>query len=283
MSPWPSPTAAPTGSSTSWPYDYFHLNSIDPLADGRTLISARNTSALYELSTLTGQVLTRIGGKHSSVKLAAGAATAYQHDADTLPRRSDQRIRQRRRPEGPSQSRGLILAVDGQAKTDTVIAQYEHPSPPLSSGSQGNMQTLENGDVFIGWGAEPYFSEFSPGGALLFDAYMHGSYQSYRAYRFPWTGSPSSPPAIATGSTPSASPAHAGAPVTVYASWNGDTRTASWRVLGGPSPQQLTPVTSAARTGFETAIVTPAAEPYVAVQALDATGAVLGTSRTIKG
>jgi Arylsulfotransferase (ASST) len=266
-----------TGSSTSWPYDYYHLNSIDPLANGRTLISARNTSALYELNTLTGQVLTRIGGKHSSVKLAAGAATAYQHDADTLPSGAISVFDNGGVPKVHSQSRGLILAVDGQAKTDTVIAQYEHPSPPLSSGSQGNMQTLENGDVFIGWGAEPYFSEFSAGGALLFDAYMHGSYQSYRAFRFPWTGSPSSLPAIAT------SPAHAGAPVTVYASWNGDTRTASWRVFGGPSPRQLTPVASAARTGFETAISAPAAEPYVAVQALDATGAVLGTSRTIKG
>jgi hypothetical protein len=69
----------------------------------------------------------------------------------------------------------------------------------------------------------------------------------------------------------------------VYASWNGDTRTASWQVLAGPSAQQLAPVASAPRSGFETAITTPAHEPFVAVQALDATGAVLGTSPTIAG
>ena len=129
-----------------------------------------------------------------------------------------------------------------------MVAEYEHPSPALSSGSQGNMQSLEDGNMFIGWGAEPYFSEFSAGGQLLYDAHMHGSYQSYRTYRFPWTGAPSEPPAIA------ASAASAGSPVTVYASWNGDTRTASWRVLAGPSAQQLAPVASAPRKGFETAI-----------------------------
>ncbi len=265
-----------TGSSLGWPYDYFHLNSIDPLSDGRTLTSARNTSALYELNTLTGQVLTRIGGKYSDVKLAQGAATAYQHDASTLPSGAISVFDNGGVPKVHSQSRALILAVDPQTKSDTVIAQYEH-APPLSSGSQGNVQTLEDGDVFIGWGAAPYFSEFSAGGQLLFDAHMHGSYQSYRGYRFPWTGSPTALPAIAVAA------AHAGAPVTVYASWNGDTRTASWRVLGGPSPRQLAPVTSAARTGFETAIVTPGPEPYLAVQALDAAGTALDTSRTIKG
>ena len=71
--------------------------------------------------------------------------------------------------------------------------------------------------------------------------------------------------------------------MTVYASWNGDTRTASWRVLAGPSAQQLAPVATAARTGFETAIATPGPESFVAVQALDASGAVLGVSRTIRG
>ena len=60
------------GSSTIWPFDYFHLNSIDQEPDGTTLISARNTSALYELDTLTGQVFSEIGGKRSSVKLSSG-------------------------------------------------------------------------------------------------------------------------------------------------------------------------------------------------------------------
>jgi len=268
-----------TTTSTGWPFDFFHLNSIDQLADGSTLISARNTSTLYELNTLTGQVLLRIGGKHSDIELPPGAATAFQHDATVQENGTISVFDNGGVPKVHSQSRGLVLAISPQAKTATVLAQYEH-SPALSSGSQGNIQELAGGEVFVGWGAEPYFSEFSPTGQLLLDGHMHGSYQSYRTYRFPWTGTPENAPAIAAGA------AHAGAAVTVYASWNGATQVASWRVLAGRSPQQLAPVSTAARSGFETAIDTPGGvgpTTYVAVQALESSGAVLGTSATIKG
>jgi hypothetical protein len=267
--------SSPTTANTIWPFDYFHLNSIDQLEDGRTLISARNTSTLYELNTVTGQVLTRIGGKQSSVKIAAGADTAYQHDARVLPNGTISVFDNGGVPKVHAHSRGLILAVNAQTKTDTVVAEYDHSSPPLSAGSQGDVEALEDGNVFIGWGAEPYFSEYTAAGQLVYDAHMHGSYQSYRSFRFPWTGAPSEPPAIAAAAS--------GSQLAVYASWNGDTRTSSWRVLGGPSAQQLAPVASAARSGFETQILVPTAEAYVAIQALGSAGEVLGTSRTIAG
>jgi hypothetical protein len=275
--------SSPVSTSRQWPFDYFHLNSIeqlggDPASAPTTLISARNTSALYELDTVTGQVISRIGGRHSSVKLSSGASTAYQHDATALPNGTITIFDNGAVPRVHPQSRGLVVAIDRHAKRDTVVTQYEHPKA-LSSASQGNIQTLANGDLLIGWGSEPYVSEFSSAGQLLFDTHMHGSYQSYRSYRFPWTGTPSEPPAVAATA---AGPSSAGA-VTVYASWNGDTRTAGWRVLAGPTEQQLTPVASAPRSGFETAITTPGAAPFVEVQALDASGAVLGSSRTIPG
>jgi hypothetical protein len=263
------------GASSAWPFDYFHLNSLEELSSGTTLISARNTWAVYELSTLTGQVLTSIGGRHSSVKLVPGAATAYQHDASRLPDGTIAIFDNGALPKIHSQSRGVLLDVDPVTGTASVRAQYVHPTP-LSSGSQGNLQILENGDVFIGWGSAPYFSEFSPGGRLLFDAHMRGSYQSYRTYRFPWTGAPATAPAIAVSGA-------AGQPVTVYASWNGDTRTASWQLLAGPSAGQLVPVASAPRSGFETAIAVPAGQAFVAVRALDASGAVLGSSAAVRG
>jgi hypothetical protein len=168
------------------------------------------------------------------------------------------------------------VAINPHARTDTLLAQFEHPAPPLSVASQGNIQVLPNGNVFIGWGAAPYFSEFSPQGQLLFDAHTT-PYNSYRVFRLPWRGTPAHPPAVALAPGSSGS-----APMTVYASWNGDTRTASWRVFAGPTPQQLAPVASAPKEGFETAIAAPPAA-YVAVQALDPSGAVLATSPTIGG
>jgi Arylsulfotransferase (ASST) len=263
-------------ATREWPFDFFHLNSIDQLSDGTTLISARNTWGLYYLSTQTGQIVTSIGGKDSSVKLGPGAATAFQHDADVLPNGDISLFDNGGVPKVHPQSRGLVLSLNPAARTDSVVHEYEH-SGALLAASQGNMQPLPNGDLFIGWGSEPYFSEFSASGQLLFDAHMHGSYQSYRTYRFPWTGTPPGPPSVA------AQAAGATAPVTVYASWNGDTRTSSWRLLAGPSPSQLQPVTSSPKSGFETALTTPGPEAYVAVQALGEGETVLATSKTIRG
>ncbi len=265
-------------ATTAWPFDYFHINSIDQLAGETTLISARNTWALYELNTTTGQVTLRVGGKHGEVKALNGAATAFQHDATVQANGTISVFDNGATPKVHPESRAIVVALEPKAKTDTLLADYEHSSPELSSSSQGSVQTLPNGDTFVGWGAEPYFSEFGAGGQLLYDAHWHGSYESYRAYRFPWTGTPASPPAIAVGGAASAR-----APVTVYASWNGATEVASWRLYGGPSPTRLTAVASAPKDGFETALVTPGPEPYVAAQALNGAGAVLGTSHTIKG
>ena len=66
---------------------------------------------------------------------------------------------------------------------------------------------------------------------------------------------------------------------TVYASWNGATELASWRVLGVSSAGATNTLASAPKSGFETAI--PAAQGYTRfeVQALNSAGRVIGTSQ----
>jgi Arylsulfotransferase (ASST) len=263
------------GTSTVWPFDYFHLNSIAQLANGRTVISARNTWGVYELDSASGRVVENIGGRRSQIKLASGASPAFQHDARVLPDGTISLFDNGAVPKVHKQSRGLILAIDQSAHTGAVVAQYQHTSA-LSSGSQGNLQVLANGDVLIGWGARPFVTEYTPAGKVVFDAHMKGPYESYRSYRYEWSGEPSEPPAIAAIVN-----AHSGT-LSVYASWNGDTRTASWRVLAGNSAHALAPVATVPRAGFETKI-SPHRARYVAVQALDETGAVLATSRTVRG
>jgi hypothetical protein len=53
-------------------------------------------------------------------------------------------------------------------------------------------------------------------------------------------------------------------------------------VLGGASQATLAPVAKATKTGFQTTISVPVGSAYVAVQALDSSGAVLATSATVK-
>jgi hypothetical protein len=62
----------------------------------------------------------------------------------------------------------------------------------------------------------------------------------------------------------------------------GATEIASWQVLAGPDPDRLKPAGSAPRDVFETAITVRTSEPYVAVQANNRSGQVLGTSEAIE-
>src|SRR6202008_204363 len=100
-----------THASKRWPFDYFHINSIDQRADGTTLISARNTWAMYVLATASGRLQSAIGGHRSSVKLASGTHTAYQHDANTLANGAISVFDNGSVPKVHPQSRGLVLAV----------------------------------------------------------------------------------------------------------------------------------------------------------------------------
>jgi hypothetical protein len=146
------------------------------------------------------------------------------------------------------------------------------------AGSQGNVQALPDGDWMVGWGQAGYLSEVSASGQVLFNAHLPPDWESYRTFVLPWSGHPANPPAVAAVASPGA---YGG--MTVYASWNGATEVASWRVLAGSSSTSLNPAGSAAKTSFETAIPLAApAGPYVAVQALNSAGAVIGTSPTVK-
>ena len=260
---------------TGFPFDFFHINSLQLLPDGETMVSARNTWAIYTLGAGTGQVLTRIGGKHSTVKMGPGTSTAWQHDARTLPNGEITAFDNGSEPKVHPQSRAIVERLNPVTDTIALIRQFTH-SPPVSAGTQGNIQTLANGNVMIGWGVEPFLDEYSADGQLLFGASVAAPSQSYRAFREAWSAEPASSPALAV------EPGGGSSPV-AYASWNGATQVASWRVLAGRSSRRLAPVASAARSGFETAIPLRGSEPWLQVQALDASGTVLGSSTPIRG
>jgi len=166
-----------------------------------------------------------------------------------------------------------VLAVDERARTASLVSEYRHPSALLAT-SQGSVQILANGNVFVGWGAEPYVSEFSPSGELLFDAQLGKDYLSYRAYRLPWTGTGAHRPAIAAQRSVRR--------IEVFASWNGDTRTAFWVLLSAGRRGPLEPASALPRDGFETALRAHPGVRRIAVRALDLGGAVLGQSETIE-
>jgi hypothetical protein len=256
------------------PFNYFHVNAVQIDSDATLLISARNTWALYKVNPQTGSIIWTLGGKRSSFRMGRGASFAWQHDV-RVRSRGDTFVTLFDDGAGPpvhDQSRGLKLKLDLKHMTARVSVQYKH-SPPLLATFEGNAQQLPNLDLFIGWGAEPYFSEYNARGRLIFDARFVDGNASYSAFRLPWAGTPAVPPAAAVSGR--------GRNTTVYASWNGATAVAGWRVLTGRTATALRPARAVRKQGFETAIKV-GLRRYFAVQALDARGRVIGVSRAMR-
>jgi hypothetical protein len=243
---------APVG----YPWDYFHVNSVDVDTDDHLLVSARNTWAVYKVHRRTGAVIWRLGGKRSDFALGGGARFAWQHDA---------RSREGGRAisifdNGETRSRGLLLSLDTKRMRASLAREYVH-HPSLHARKLGSMQLLPNGDVLVGWGTDPHFTEFSAGGAVRLDGTLPHGGENYRTLRYPWVGRPPDAPAARL---------HGGK---LYASWNGATEVASWRADPGGV---VVP-----RRGFETVLPLPSGPRALRAVALGRDGRPLGRSAPI--
>jgi hypothetical protein len=255
-------------------YDYFHVNSIDVDHDDNLLISARNTSAVYKLDRRSGNVLWRLDGRRSDFEMAEGTHSYWQHDAR---RQEDGTITifdNGAHPQVHDRSRAIQLHLDEEKMSAALLREYTSPEKILST-SQGNAQLLSNGNTLVGWGSEPFVSEFSGDGEQLLSARFPPGCESYRAFRFSWSGHPTDVPTLAVERQSSNR-------VALYASWNGATEVTAWEVLSGPRPNQLEPLGAVPRDGFETAMLAQTTDPYVAVRARDSSGEILHTSAPVE-
>ncbi len=254
-------------------YDAYHLNSIQEVPGGNVIISVRHMWAVYSVSMKTGKINWELGGKHSSYKIGPGANFEWQHDARLhahgLLTVFDNGAGLRK---NEKYSRAQEIRLSG--RTATLVHGYEEVPRPVVAWSQGSVQLLPKGNVFVGWGASPTFSEYTQSGRQIFKAYFRSPAQSYRAYRDHWTGLPLGSPSI------DVKRAGAGR-VTVYASWNGATQVVRWRVLTGSTHTKFRAVAHAHWLSFETTIPVRTNQPQVEVQAIAANGKVLGTSRAV--
>jgi len=129
--------------------------------------------------------------------------------------------------------------------------------------------------VFIGWGAEPYFTQYEADGSVLLNGQLPVGDQSYRAFTADWAGYLTDRPAVVVKTNPANGSA-------VYVSWNGATEVATWRVHAGKAESSFSTVASQPRSGFETVIAANSTGPYFAVTAHDPAGKLLGQSAAVK-
>jgi arylsulfotransferase ASST len=185
----------PLPASASTPWDWFHINAVKLDTNGNLLIDARDTWTTYEVNPQSGNIIWQLGGKDSSFKLVAGPGQvldsageifAWQHDPEALGNGvytffdNDSSGT----PLLPY-SRAVTVRLDPQNRTATLLASEDQPEG-LSAPSQGNAQTTQDGNLVVGWGALPYFSEFSRSGSLLFNAEFPAGVNTYRAYQQQW-------------------------------------------------------------------------------------------------
>jgi hypothetical protein len=256
-------------------WDPYHLNAVQALPNGDLLVSMRDTWAVYLINPVSKRIIWTLGGKYSSFKVGSGAGFAWQHDAKLVnPATGGEGtaveltlFNDNNGGGGHQPSAGMVLSLNTIARQATLVMAYHH-YPPLSAGILGSMQLLPNGNALVGWGAEPYFTEYSRSGRELLDVRYPSAGGSYRTlFTDTWVGKPDYPPrGAARGKT-------------VYASWNGATQVAKWEVLAGSSASKLRVAASHQSTGFETAINLPKTYGAYEVRALSASGHVLGTSK----
>jgi hypothetical protein len=259
--------AAPTDTTTAW--DFFHINSIHEGPSDTLLLSGRHTSALTSLDRIAGDVIWTLGGKKSDFTASGKASFFFQHDARWQPDGAITLFDDGGGPprEAPA-SRGLRLKIDTTTRTVSVAKAYA-PKTAVVANAEGNTTPLADGHVFVGWGDQPQATEFDASGGVVWNALFPTGVSSYRAFRVDWTGTPKTAPQTAL--------VERGGKRIVYASWNGDARTATWQLTGvsnGGFPQVLTSVPGGA---FEVALSVPQGAQRLGIQALDATGKLLAT------
>jgi hypothetical protein len=255
-------------------FDYFHVNSVDLDADGHLLVSARNTWTVYKVHRRTGQVLWRLGGKRSDFEMGPGTSFAWQHDA----RHHDAGglisiFDNSAAPPVAPQSRAIVIALDRRGRRARLVRQYTHPRHLLVP-FMGNAQLLPNGHVVVGWGGLPNVTEFRRGGGIHFDATLPPGGMNYRAFRLPWTAHPHRPPRLVA--RPVAGRRR------LFASWNGATEVAAWRLDAGVAGGDLRPAATRPRRSFETELPVPRGAGHAVAVALGAAGVELGRSDPVR-
>jgi hypothetical protein len=194
-----SDSEQPLPASASTPWDWFHINAVHLDTDGNLLVDSRATWTAFKVDRRSGGIIWQLGGKQSSFTLQAASGQtldsaneifSWQHDPEAVG--NNEYTFFDNDSEGTPllpYSREVTVRLNARDRVATLVSSDNQPEG-LSAASQGNAQTLRNGDIVVGWGSLPYFSEFNSSGHLVFNAEFPAGVNTYRAYRLPVDDTP---------------------------------------------------------------------------------------------
>lgn len=304
------------GRSETDAWDFFHINSVDKDPAGNYYISSRYMHTVTCITPM-GAVAWKLGGAHSSFTDLSAAPNAasnftwqhhvrFQSATSTLTIFDNGAYDNNHHLATPAgHSRALLVHVDTQNMTATLLASFVSPANILAH-SQGSVQLLPNGHVFVGWGHSAAYTEYSWSNnsttqesttQVLCDTHFGASsffgwgwVKSYRAHKGWWVGLPRTRPDIAVRGARG------------WVSWNGATEVAAWRVQsssnrtvlaqrGGEWDAQAEAADegwidgeTVRKSGFESGfyLAGGAGGDYVRVVAVDSVGRALGVSGVVE-
>lgn len=177
---------------------------------------------------------------------------------------------------GTQHTEGMFMNVDLATNDVSSLRVLSDPKDEIYALSQGNTQLLPEGHAIMGYGSNPKIKEYNANGTCVMTAQFgeDGVIASYRAYRSPWVGIPTSAPDVFSCIDQSQNKTN------VFMSWNGATEHKQWKIFGGLGRADLHPVSVTRRTGFETSASVQAGLKYIRVEA-HGRGIEKGVSRVV--
>ncbi|KAL2706908.1 Arylsulfotrans [Kluyveromyces marxianus] len=275
-------------------WDYFHINSVDKDEDGNYLLSARNAASLYKIDGSSGEIIWKLGGlpNITSSSFDTNFNFSFQHHARWIEQDGSKEIisfydisAQGTENEvgnvvsySPTSS-GKVIEVDFR-KGNAKLLKYYLPPDNLLSKSQGSNQILPNGNAIVNWGSSGAVTEFNKEETPIFHAYFESGHlgekvENYRAFKFNWTGVPHEDIAVFSEYTNDDE-------TKIYVSWNGDTRTKTWKFFTVEEDGSRILLGSTHRTGFGTIFTAKKKiDDGILVEAFSADGTKLGSSESV--
>lgn len=172
--------------------DFAHVNSLALDPDGNVIISSRSLNEITKIDKETGQIIWRLGGVNNQFTFVDDPLNGFtdQHmaredEAGVLTLFDNGNYHQ------PPHSRGVKYAIDTVQMTASYLVGYDDNMPTVITNPMGSLQTLNNGNVVVGWTQNQQgmcLTEYDAEGNKLLEMHQstNATLRSYRSLKYPW-------------------------------------------------------------------------------------------------
>lgn len=246
--------------------DFVHMNAIALDVDNNLVASCRNLSACIKIDRETGEILWYLGGVNNSFEyIGDDDMNSYQHMFKPVPGKENYyTLFDNGNYHSPRYTRGLEVKIDTSAMTAEKVWEFR-TSPDRQSRWLGGVHRLPNGNSLINWATngQPFATEVNLNGEIVYEAQTAKNMESYRSYRFNWSGMSLKPYLLIE---------EFGSVITLIFNQFGKDDIAHYKIYRGNSPDSLELVDATTSTSYDEDTLENQVDYYWRVSAVDKSG-----------